>query len=338
MAKIKIGKNASSSLYIALKSEFGQGRKMAKIELERNEVMEKITAYINEKGEIKEPDDGVLTYYSQSEYENRKNFGRKHYAMKQQDESDYANNINEGGNYVWHYFVPTEPNFDSLNNPTISRLVYLATYVNGDNYIAYDNGRILSRCQLQDLLKLGDTAFKSFLKEAKRYNYLTEDEYGFKINTNVFGKGKLQKNKDQRAAKLFIYSTRFLYENTTIDSHKTLAYMYMILPYVNLTYNVLCDNPWETDKTKIHKMSVDMLCERLGLDISHSKRFVNQLLKIQFPDINGDKRGVLVSVRAAKNDVIKEYLCVNPMLYSIYANKEKIAQITGIEDVFLIKE
>lgn len=312
---------------------------MAKIEFERNKPMDKVKAYVNENGELKEiSDNSVIIHYTEKEYEVRKNYGRKHYSMKQQDETDYNKAIAKGGNYIWHYYIPTERNFDNLNNPTISRLVYLATYVNNDNYIAYDNGRILSRCQLQDLLNLDSSTFKRFLREAKKYDYLIEDEYGYQINTNIFGKGTLQKTKDQRAAKLFVYSTRFLYEHTTIDSHKTLAYMYMILPYVNLTYNVLCENPWETDKTKIHKMSIDMLCQKLGLDVSHSKRFVNQLLKIQFPDTNGDKRGVLVAVRAAKNDVIKEYLCVNPMLYSIYANKEKIAQVTGIEDIFLIKE
>lgn len=300
--------------------------------------MEQITAYINSNGELKEPEDSIITCYTRDEYEARKHFGRKHYAIKQQDEVDYNNAIVKGGNYIWHYYIPTERNFDNLNNPTISRLVYLATYVNNDNYISYDNGRILSRYQLQDLLNLDTSTFKRFLREAKKYNYLIEDETGFQINASIFGKGKLQKAKDQRAAKLFIYSTRFLYEHATIDSHRTLAYMYMILPYVNLTYNVLCENPWETDKTKISKISVDTLCAKLGLNVSHSKRFVNQLLKIQYPDKNGDKRGVLVAVRAAKNDVIKEYLCINPALYSVYANKERIAQMTGIEDIFLIKE
>ena len=311
---------------------------MAKIKIERNEAMEKITAYINDKGEVKEPNNCVMTCYTEEEYESRKRFGQQRYKTKQQDGADYDCSINDGGNYVWHYFVPTERNFDNLNNPTISRLVYLATYVNKDNYIAYDNGRLLSRCQLQDLLGLESTAFKSFLKQAKKYNYLIEDDCGYQINPNIFGKGKLQKLKEQRAAKLFIYATRFLYEHATIDSHKTLAYMYMILPYVNLTYNVLCENPWETDKSKITKMSVDTLCSKLGLDPSHSKRFVNRLLEIQYPDMNGDKRGVLVAVRTAKNNVIKEYLCVNPAFYSVYANKDKITQLTETEDIFLIKE
>lgn len=312
---------------------------MAKTEIEGNDAMERITKFISDStGEIKDIEDGVLTYYPQDEYERRKEFGKLRSKTKLQDEIDYENVVSEGGNYVWHYFVPAEHNFDSLNNPTISRLVYLATYINNDNYLSYDNGQLLSRSQLQSLLNLGDTAFKSFLRQTKRHNYLIEDDSGFQLNPNIFGKGKLQKVKDQRAAKLFVYSTRFLYEHATIDSHKTLAYMYMILPYVNLTYNVLCENPWETDKSKITKMSVDTLCAKLGLDISHSKRFVNRLLEIQYPDKNGDKRGILVAVRAAKNDVIKEYLCVNPAFYSVYANKDKIAQLTGFEDIFLIKE
>ena len=85
-------------------------------------------------------------------------------------------------------------------------------------------------------------------------------------------------------------------------------------------------------------MTVETLCEKLGLDVSHSGRFVNQLLKIQYPDRNGDTRSILISVKDTKNDKLREFLCVNPRLYSVFANKEKIMELTGLSNAFLIKE
>lgn len=300
---------------------------------------EGIKAVVTAEDEVVPVDDSkVYKVYSKNEYEARRNFGVKHFELEKQDRQDFKSAVADGGNYVWNYFVPQEKNFADIINSTITRLVYLATYINKDNYIAYDNGKIMSRQQIQKLLKLDDRTFIRFLKDAKINNYLSEDEVGFKLLNEKFGRGTMGKTKKQLAAKLFIYSVRFLYENATVSSHKTLAYLYMIIPYINLKYNVLCENPFETDKTKVKKMTVATLCEKLGLDSTHCTRFVNQLLKIQYPDMEGDRRSILISVKDSKNDELREFLCVNPRLYSVYANKEKIIEITGLFDAFLIEE
>lgn len=300
---------------------------------------ESIKAVVTAEDEVVPVDDSkVCKVYDKNEYEARRKFGVKHFELEKQDRQDFKSAVADGGNYVWNYFIPQEKNFVDIINSTVTRLVYLATYMNKDNYIAYDNGRIMSRQQIQKLLKLNDRTFIRFLKDAKINNYLLEDEIGFKLLNTKFGRGTMDKAKKQLAAKLFIYSVRFLYENATVSSHKTLAYLYMIIPYINLKYNVLCENPFETDKTKVKKVTVTALCEKLGLDVTHSTRFVNQLLKIQYPDIEGDRRSILISVKDSKNDELREFLCVNPRLYSVYANKEKIIEITGLSDAFLIEE
>lgn len=302
-------------------------------------MVDDVEAIIRKDGEVVPlRDDEVVSVRKQSEVDARREFGVKHFEIEKQDRKDFLSAVGDGGTYVWNYFVPLEANFSDVINPTVARLVYLATYINRDNYIAYDNGRVMTRQNIQSILKLDDRTFMRFLKEAKANNYLSEDEKGFRLPLDKFGKGTIAKKKNQVAAKLFIHSVRFLYENATISSHKMLGYLYVIVPYISLTYNVLCENPLETDKEKVKKMSVEALCEKLGLDVSHSGRFVNQLLKIQYPDRNGDTRSILISVKDAKNDKLREFLCVNPRLYSVFANKEKIIELTGLSDAFLIEE
>lgn len=298
-----------------------------------------IEAVVMKNGLVKPvQDDEVVNVQSQAEIDARREFGVKHFEIEKQDRKDFLSAVGDGGTYVWNYYVPLEANFSNIINPTAARLVYLATYINKDNYIAFDNGRIMTRQNIQEVLKLDNRTFIRFLKEARANNYLLEDDVGFRLPLDKFGKGTMTKDKNQVAAKLFIHSVRFLYENATVSSHKMLGYLYVIVPYINLTYNVLCENPLETDKEKVRKMTVETLCEKLGLDVSHSGRFVNQLLKIQYPDRNGDTRSILISVKDTKNDKLREFLCVNPRLYSVFANKEKIMELTGLSDAFLIKE
>lgn len=298
-----------------------------------------IEAVVMKNGLVKPvQDDEVVNVQSQAEIDARREFGVKHFEIEKQDRKDFLSAVGDGGTYVWNYYVPLEANFSNIINPTAARLVYLATYINKDNYIAFDNGRIMTRQNIQEVLKLDNRTFIRFLKEARANNYLLEDDVGFRLPLDKFGKGTMTKDKNQVAAKLFIHSVRFLYENATVSSHKMLGYLYVIVPYINLTYNVLCENPLETDKEKVRKMTVETLCEKLGLDVSHSGRFVNQLLKIQYPDCNGDTRSILISVKDTKNDKLREFLCVNPRLYSVFANKEKIMELTGLSDAFLIKE
>lgn len=302
-------------------------------------MIDDVEAIVRKGGEvIPMQDDDVVNIRKQAEVDARREFGVKRFEIEKQDRKDFLSAVGDGGTYVWNYFVPLEVNFSNIINPTVARLVYLATYINKDNYIAFDNGRIMTRQNIQEVLKLDNRTFVRFLKEARTNNYLLEDNVGFRLPLDKFGKGTITKEKNQVAAKLFVHSVRFLYENATVSSHKMLGYLYVIVPYINLTYNVLCENPLETDKDKVRKMTVETLCEKLGLDVSHSGRFVNQLLKIQYPDRNGDTRSILISVKDSKNDKLREFLCVNPRLYSVFANKEKIMELTGLSDAFLIKE
>lgn len=302
-------------------------------------MIDDVEAIVRKGGEvIPVQDDDVVNIRKQAEVDARREFGVKRFEIEKQDRKDFLSAVGDGGTYVWNYFVPLEVNFSNIINPTVARLVYLATYINKDNYIAFDNGRIMTRQNIQEVLKLDNRTFIRFLKEARTNNYLLEDDVGFRLPLDKFGKGTMTKEKNQVAAKLFVHSVRFLYENATVSSHKMLGYLYVIVPYINLTYNVLCENPLETNKDKVRKMTVETLCEKLGLDVSHSGRFVNQLLKIQYPDRNGDTRSILISVKDTKNDKLREFLCVNPRLYSVFANKEKIMELTGLSDAFLIKE
>ena len=111
-----------------------------------------IEAVVMKNGLVKPvQDDEVVNVQSQAEIDARREFGVKHFEIEKQDRKDFLSAVGDGGTYVWNYYVPLEVNFSNIINPTVARLVYLATYINKDNYIAFDNGRIMTRQNIQDI-------------------------------------------------------------------------------------------------------------------------------------------------------------------------------------------
>jgi hypothetical protein len=124
---------------------------------------------------------------------------------------------------------------------------------------------------------------------------------------------------------------RYLYENTTTKSHRYLAYLYRLIPYINASYNVFCSNPEETDRSKIKWLTAREMCTILGLDESNETRVVNTLFKLSFIDKNGDSRSVIKMLQDVKNGETRRFIAINPQFYQGYC-------ITPTEATTLMQE
>lgn len=71
---------------------------------------------------------------------------------------------------------------------------------------------------------------------------------------------------------------RKLYIMVQPSQHKHLGYLFKMLPYVNLEYNVLCHNPLESNLDDIQLMTVSEFCGAIGYDISNWHR-LNKIYK-----------------------------------------------------------
>ena len=161
--------------------------------------------------------------------------------IKHKNQTDYW--FKEFGGYIHMSYTRNQLLFNELNisRPNISRIIYLATYIEynykEENLLVrkranINNTKHLNKKDLKKLLKLSPNAFREFIKEMKELNLLYEVEDKFYLTDEYFSKGKCNFNKGEYA-RIFIKTTQMLYENCSPRQHKQLAYVYQLLPFLN---------------------------------------------------------------------------------------------------------
>lgn len=150
--------------------------------------------------------------------------------------------------------------------------MYLATYIDYNDreenvlvkYTKNNKIEYMNKRDVKYLLNLGDTAFKSFYKEIKEKELLFEANGKIYLNPVYVNKGK-SNFKDKEYARMFIDTTRELYENCKPRQHKHLSYVYQLLPFLHYETNILCKNPEEIDINKLDKLHFTDICRMLNL-------------------------------------------------------------------------
>ena len=221
-------------------------------------------------------------------------------------------------------FITNFNKIEDLDAKTITRLMYLATYVSyKDNLLTYDNGNPLKRKDIKKIMGLGDTTFKSFFAEIISKGYLIETPDGYKLSTNIIHKGetKLRPLDDhERYVKIYIQAMRKMYNSVTTHQHKFLGYVFQMLPYVNIYHNILCLNPFEKDIENIRPLTFSDMLNDLGLCEHNINQFRTTAEKVLF-DINGEEQHFLCYVLNAevksKNDGV---VIINPNI--LYGESE----------------
>lgn len=245
----------------------------------------------------------------------------------------------ECGKFFWSLYYPEEDYFADVSDAVLSRIIYLMTYLPYDrNYLVIREDvtmpyRLMLRDDVQMVLGLTKQWFNDFWGDLMKTGVIIEQENGKLVVCDRFRRGKLgvRAKKDMSAMKIFDNCVRYLYENTTTKSHRYLAYLYRLIPYINASYNVFCSNPWETDKNKIKWLTAREMCTVLGLDESNEKRVVNTLFKLTFIDKNGDSRSVIKMLQDVKNGETRRFIAINPQFYQGYC-------ITPTEATTLMRE
>ena len=237
-------------------------------------------------------------------------------------------NKNLGG-FIQICYVKNQLLFNdlNLNKATISRFLYLATYIDYNDreenvLVKYTkNNKIdyMSKRDMKYLLNLGDTAFKSFYKEIKEKELLFEANNKIYLNPIYVNKGN-SKFKDTEYTRIFIDTTRDLYEHCKPRQHKHLSYVYQLLPFLHYDTNILCRNPEETDINKLDKLHFTDICEMLNL--SGDKGNMDKLKKdlFKFYITKDDKKYYFLAYITVKQEIGKRsYYVVNP--YVVWKGK-----------------
>lgn len=236
--------------------------------------------------------------------------------------SDLSKYTESLGGYIHMSYVKDTLLFNELNidRANITRLIYLSTFI--DYNSSHENLLVkhgkdykkeaMTRADIKKLLKLSDRAFISFFNEMKINNLLFEVNGKFYVSNNYFSKGNCNFNTKEYT-RIFINTTRALYENSTTRQHKQLSYIYQLVPYMNYELNILCSNPKETDFYKLEKLSLLNICELLNVSTeSRSMRKLrDELLKFNVT-VDGKKYNFLSYARVGVGHNLKDYFIINP--------------------------
>ncbi|WP_250675288.1 hypothetical protein LZ906_017835 (plasmid) [Paraclostridium ghonii] len=228
------------------------------------------------------------------------------------------------GGYINMCYVRNKLLFNELNidKANISRLIYLATYIDYNNRqenLLIKHGKNykiepMARADIKKVLGLGDTVFKSFMSDMRNNNLLFEANNKFYISNDYFSKGKCNFN-NKEYTRIYINTTRMLFENCTSRQHKQLSYIYQLIPFMNYELNIICKNPSETDFYKLEKLSLLQICELLGVstDKDNMRKFRNDLLKF-YVKMEEKKYYFLSYARILNGHGLKDYFVVNPQI------------------------
>lgn len=189
----------------------------------------------------------------------------------------------EYGGFVWLLYNTGEVLDLGLKPADLTRLVFLATYMDYENYLVDSKGEKLVRLNLYHLLGISKGAFSQFFSDLLQLGIITEEgEYGFvRMDSDIFIKGSLKDiDVDKDTIRLYADGIRSLYNKSMPREHKMLSYIFQAIPYMNYTYNMLCYNPGEETLKYIRPLRMTEYCEIIGYDKENARRLKTILKSI----------------------------------------------------------
>lgn len=232
-----------------------------------------------------------------------------------------------------------------ITAPTLNKLIYLSTFIGSDNTICKDGfwdgyKRDEVPMTLQEIkatINVSEPSWRSFWRECESRELILKDGDTYKLPIDMFRfcNDKKVNKKKTAMIKLFRRAVRYMYENTDEHSKRVLSYLYRLIPFINLKYNVLCMNPFEQDKEKIVPLKASDICEKFGVPVKNQSRFVQQLKKLRFKDKLGRENSVITYRWIVSDNEEIYWVTINPAFYSGYMS---VADSLSAMDEFLMDE
>lgn len=250
---------------------------------------------------------------------------------KEQNDDAFFHLIYKYGTIIFRELEGKAPG--SKCNIHITRFIVLASYITREGNLIDKYGHRIKKSSLK---KIWNTENRNGVNET--YNllmecgYIYETEEGYlMINEDMVIKGEIKKyykelkKQDSRYTykRIYIDNLREMYYNTEPKQRKQLANLFKALPYINFKYNVFCENPTETDKTKIKSLSWTDLARICGYDDKKQvARFKKDLmsLKVYGQDVIGE----------FSHGFNKRSIVVNPAIYYGGINADDVKGISAL--------
>ncbi len=204
--------------------------------------------------------------------------------------------------FIWAYFTYDMPYFKYISLSSITRMLYLATYYR------QSNGFLMYKQDVKTELNISCGMASNLISELQFRNVIALSKGAMFINTDMFSKGTAKKLNHTR---VFVETVRMLYKScNSISEHKSLGYIFKMMPYLNRQSNILSHTVQEQDINPVSYISFSDFCEIVGYDKSHAQRLRNKLQKFR---IDGELAvGFFDNISELTEK--GEYVIVNPRL------------------------
>lgn len=178
------------------------------------------------------------------------------------------------------FFVRIEDAFNRISPETMARLLLLGTYLQyNKTTLMVTQRKAMEKDDLPAVLGLSRTTTNRFLAEVSPQYLSINDDNSLSMNTPLITFGKM----DTKQARQKVFHTlRMLYLSLPKSKHRYLGYIFKMIPYINIEYNVLCRNIFETELDKIHMITDKEFCRMIGYDCSAVSRLRKCMEEIKF--------------------------------------------------------
>ena len=230
-------------------------------------------------------------------------------------QSKKLNRSNE--NFIFlTYDICNKLNIDNgdFKQSDIAKIIYIMSYVGNDNKLMLTERTPITKDKLSELLGLNKKIFNTFYNKLINNNILIEKDNCLFIDKQFSFYGSIKNNK-YNIIRIYKKNIRKLYNSVSTKQHKQLAILYLLIPFINIKYNIICSNPFEEDENKLIPMKVEELAKYFNYNLQSFISLIDFLSDLK----DKDNMPIIKTINNTKNKKDNS-IVVNPRV--IYAGDD----------------
>lgn len=251
------------------------------------------------------------------------------------EQRDYWKNMNEHrsmsaklGGFSMVLYYDNELLFkkeSGLSSATITRLIMLSTFMDFENRLvkvspnstrgkSNENDYFTCLKDFENALKISKRSIADFMKEARGAGILMERDGSFFLSKKYFFRGELPVKLS--FTRVYINSVRDFYYSVKTTQHRTLSYLFQLMPRVHWETNYIVKDR-DCKRSEMQLMTPYDICEFLGLsrDSSNVSKVTKDLINFTMV-VEGITFPVFSYVKVGNALGVKTYFVINPLFYT----------------------
>lgn len=222
-----------------------------------------------------------------------------------------------GKNFIFlTYKMLKEINIDKeiFKKEDITKIIYIASFMNYDCKLMSTERTPMTKTILKEKLGLSNYGFDLFYKKLINNKVLTEKDGCIYFDNKIAFRGRPFDYSDN-FTRIYKDNIQKIYENIDIREHKKLSILFLMIPYLNLKYNIICKNPYETNENLVEPLTLGEMAELFGIKERSFITSIKYLKSVR--DINGNP---LIAEISMCPEISENVFIVNPKF--IYAGND----------------